>query len=162
MTKGALYYHFNSKQELVLEAMAFYLDQILEYHWVNPLKDSDKPIETLIKQIKAYQNMFLDAENFLEIQHGCPLSNFILAMSDKDEVFFTYLEKVYIKWQKAVETALQKAQENHHTKTNFNAQTQAIFIMSSLEGSIGSAKALNDKEVLISSIEILNTYIKNL
>lgn len=162
VTKGALYYHFTSKHDLVLKSMTFYLEQILEYHWVQVLKSSPTPIKTLVQQIKAYETMFLDPENFLDIKHGCPLNNFILDMSDKDEVFFEYLKEVYLKWQKAIEMALVKAQDKQETKTKFNAKAQAIFIISSFEGSIGSAKALHDEKVLKSSISILITHINSL
>ncbi len=162
ITKGSIYYHFKSKHDLVLSSMKYYLEQILSHHWLEPLEQSDKPIETLINQIKQYQNMFSDSESFLELKHGCPLSNFILDMSDKDELFFEYLKDVYMRWKESIETALLKAQELKQTNTEFNANEQAIFIISSLEGSIGSAKAFNDKKVLEGGLSILEVHIRQL
>lgn len=162
MTKGAMYYHFKSKHALVLATMQHYLESILVNHWVEPLAAAENPIETLVKQIDGYYAMFADEENLLDIKHGCPLSNFILDMSDTDEEFFNYLGSVYQRWQDAVEAALVKAQSQKQTKTDFDAKKQALFILSSVEGCIGSAKAYNNLESLKNSFEILTTYIKNL
>lgn len=161
-TKGAMYYHFSSKEELVLSSMKFYLEQILQYHWVEPLEKSEAPIQTLIEQIVKYKEMYYDEESFLDIKHGYPLSNFILDMSDKEEVFFVYLDDIYNRWQGTVEKALQKAEDKNQTHTAFDAKEQALFILASLGGSIGSAKASNDLKVLDTSTNILIDYLQKL
>lgn len=162
ITKGAMYYHFSNKNELVLASMKHYLEYVLESHWIAPFEKSDKPIETLTQQINAYLDMYTDTESFLEIKHGCPLMNFVLDMSDKDEAFFTYLQSVYTRWQESVNQALQKAQELKQTKTQFDTNDQALFILSSVEGSIGVAKAHNNLESLKRSFGVLTRYIERL
>lgn len=162
ITKGAMYYHFSNKNELVLASMKHYLEYVLESHWIAPFEKSDKPIETLTQQINAYLDMYADTESFLEIKHGCPLMNFVLDMSDKDEAFFTYLQSVYTRWQESVNKALQKAQELKQTKTQFDTNDQALFILSSVEGSIGVAKAHNNLESLKRSFGVLTRYIERL
>ncbi|MCK4737771.1 MAG: TetR/AcrR family transcriptional regulator [Sulfurimonas sp.] len=162
MTKGAMYYHFKSKQALVLATVKDYLEHTLNEQWVTPLKESDEPIKTLIEQIEAYHSMFADRKHFLDIKHGSPLSNFVLDMSDKDEELFTYLKSAYEIWQLSVEDALTKAKSQKQTKTDFDSKNQALFIISSIEGSIGSAKAYNDLSNLKNSFDILSNYIKNL
>lgn len=162
ITKGAMYYHFSNKNDLVLASMQHYLEYILESHWIAPFAESDKPIETLIRQINAYLDIYADPESFLDIQHGCPLINFVLDMSDKDEAFFTYLKSVYFRWQESVTNTLQKAQQLHLPTTDFDPAEQALFIISSIEGSIGVAKAHNDIELLRTSFAVLTRYIQKL
>lgn len=162
VTKGAMYYHFNSKNELVLASMQYYLEYILQSHWIEPFNDNNEPLQVLIQQINKYLVMYADTGSFLDIKHGCPLMNFVLDMSDKDESFFIYLQSVYTRWQESVNNALQKAQELNQTKTQFNADDQARFIISSIEGSIGVAKAHNSLEVLRKSFTVLTEYIQRL
>ena len=162
ITKGSMYYHFQSKHDLVLSSIKYYLEQILKNHWIDPLEHSTKPIETLTQQIKLYQDMFNDPKSFLDIKHGCPLSNFILDMSDKDELFFDYLKNVYLRWNGSIKKALDRAKELQQTKTDFNSENQAIFIMSSLEGIIGSSKAFNDVKIFERGISVLEEYINQL
>jgi len=162
VTKGAMYYHFDSKNRLVLATMQHYLEMLLEAHWIAPFEESDAPIETLINQINDYLAMFADEKKILKIKHGCPLSNFVLDMSDKDEAFFQYLQSVYSRWQDSNEKALTKAQILKQTKTDFKANEQALFIISSIEESIGSAKAFNNINTLQKSFGVLTTYIQKL
>ena len=162
MTKGAMYYHFKSKHALVLATMDHYLELILNEHWIKPFENSEKPIETLVNQINLYKDMFSNKKHFLSIQHGCPLSNFILDMSDKDDAFFKYLASVYTRWQESVEKALTKAQILKQTNTKFDSNKQALFIISSIEGCIASAKAYNELDALNNSLEVLTEYINNL
>ncbi len=88
--------------------------------------------------------------------------NFVLDMSDKDESFFLYLQSVYSRWQESVKNTLQSAKDLNQTKTNFNPNDQALFIISSIEGSIGLAKAHNNIEILRASFAVLTGHIQNL
>lgn len=162
ITKGAMYYHFSNKNELVLASMKYYLENILQAHWIDPFTQSDQPVQTLIGQINAYLDVYADSGSPLDIKHGCPLINFVLDMSDKDDTFFLYLQSVYARWQESIDKALQTAQALKQTKTDFNASDQALFIISSIEGSIGVAKAHNDLERLRKSFAVLTDYIRNL
>lgn len=162
MTKGAMYYHFKSKHDLTLAAMQHYLEDLLNKQLLVLTQENDKPIEAIVEHIEAYYRMFADKEHFLDIKHGSPFSNFVLDMSDKDEELFEYLKSVYERWQLSVEDALTKAKMKKQTKTEFDAKKQALFIISSIEGSIGSAKAYNSLDVLQDSFEVLNNYIKTL
>lgn len=161
MTKGSIYYHFSSKNDLILATMEHYVEAML-LHWIEPLNTSETPIETLVQQIDSLYNLYADKDAFLDVRHGCPLNNFIQDMSDKDEMFFNYLKSVYLRWQESIQIALTKAQILKQTHTQFNATKQALFIMSSIEGSIGSAKAYKDLDTLQDSFEVLNDYLRAL
>jgi len=162
MTKGSLYYHFPSKDKLVAETMEHYIESILISHWIDPLTNTESPIEVLVEQINSLYAMYANKDVFLDVKHGCPLNNFIQDMSDKNEMFFKYLEGVYSRWQESIEKALTKAQILKQTKSDFNPKMQALFIMSSVEGSIGSAKAFNRLKTLKDSFEGLTQHIRTL
>ena len=84
LTKGAMYYHFKNKNELILAAMEHYLEETLISQWIEPLENCDNPKKAIINQIKAFYEAFNNPEYYLNIKHGCPLSNFVLDMSDKE------------------------------------------------------------------------------
>ncbi|NOQ30654.1 MAG: TetR family transcriptional regulator [Helicobacteraceae bacterium] len=162
LTKGAMYYHFKNKNELVLASMKCYLDEILISQWVDPLENSEKPKKAIINQINLFYKAFENKDYFLDIKHGCPLSNFVLDMSDKDELFFTYLHSVYERWQISVKEALIRAIDLKQTNSNFDADKQALFIISSIEGIICTAKAHNSLKHLHNGFEVINDYIESL
>ncbi len=162
LTKGAMYYHFKNKNDLVLSSMQHYLEFILESHWTAPLAKSEQPLTTLVEQINALYDLYADDSAFLSVKHGCPLNNFIQDMSDKEEEFFKYLQSIYSRWQENIEMALFKAQNLKQTKSEFKPKEQALFIVSAIEGSICSAKANNDLKTLKISFDVLNHYIASL
>lgn len=162
MTKGAMYYHFKSKHALVLATLKYNLENMLQNYWIEPLKDTKEPIKAITDQICAYCTMFADKNNFLDIKYGCPMSNFIQDMSAKDEEIFEYLKSIYKRWQISVEEALDRAKIQQQTNTEFDSRRQALFIISSLEGTIGSAKAYNDPQALQDSLRTLIDYIEKL
>jgi AcrR family transcriptional regulator len=162
MTKGAMYYHFKSKNDLVLSSMTYYLESMLESHWLAPLAQSEQPIKTIMEQVDKLYFLYESDEGFVTVKHGCPLNNFIQDMSDKEDNFFAYLQSVYSRWQESFAFALFKAQNLKQTKTNFQPKEQAIFIISAIEGSICSAKANNDLNTLRISFSVLNKYIESL
>jgi len=162
LTKGAMYYHFTNKNELVLATMQHYIGYMLNSHWIEPLDEADKPVEKLVTQINALYALYASKDAFLDVKHGCPLNNFINDMSNKEEEFFRYLQDIYAQWQESIEKALTKAQILKQTKKDFNPKEQALFIMSSIEGSITSAKAYNNLPSLKISFDILNKYIQEL
>ena len=162
LTKGALYYHFLTKDSLVLATMECYIEDFINSHWIEPIQNSDKPIEAIITQINSHYAMYTNKKSIFDVKHGCPINNFIMDMSNKNEDFFKYLEGAYKNWQESFEKALTKAQTLKQTKTDFDAREQALFIISAIEGSIGSAKAYNDLATLEGSYKTLTKYIKNL
>lgn len=161
MTKGALYYHFKSKHELVLETIKSCLEALIVDSWTT-VELSDTPILSLIEQCQIYESMFTDKECYLEVKHGSPLGNFTLDMSDTDVEISLYLKSVYSRWQNLLEKALTKAKTLQITKTDFNAKRQAMYIVSTIEGIIGSAKAKNDVRSMHDGFEILTKHIKAL
>lgn len=162
MTKGAMYYHFKNKNDLVLSSMTFYLEFMLNSHWVEPLAQSEQPLVTIVEQINKLYYLYESDEGFVTVKHGCPLNNFIQDMSNKEEEFFKYLQSVYNRWQESFSLALFKAQNLKQAKTTFNPKEQALFMVSAIEGSICSAKANNDLNTLRVSFNVLNDYINSL
>ena len=162
MTKGAMYYHFKSKHALVLSTITYYLDDMLKKQWIKPFENSEKPIETLVNQINEYKDMFSDKDSFLDVKHGSALVNFISDMSNSDDEISKYLQSVQSRWKESIEKALTKAQILKQTKTDFDAKKQSLFIISSIEGNVSSAKSYNDLNVLHDTFEVLIDYIENL
>ena len=162
LTKGALYYHFKTKDEMVIASIEHYIEMILHAHWIEPLLEEDSSIETIIKQINALYDGYADENSLISVEHGCPLNNFIMDMSDKNEAFFIYLKSVYKRWEESIEKVLTKAQILKLTHGKVDSRDEALFIISSIEGSIGSAKAYNDLNALRRSFNSIIKYIRTL
>lgn len=69
MTKGALYYQFDSKEALGYAVVDEIVASLTREKWVRPLQNAKNPIDTLIRIV---QFTSLKPE---DLQRGCPLNN---------------------------------------------------------------------------------------
>src|SRR5260370_30297117 len=91
VTKGALYYHFESKEALGHAIIEEIIGEFTRDRWVLPLQRSkDKnPVDALIGIVQAIPARPRDARS------GCPLGNLAQEMSQLDEQFRKRLERVF-------------------------------------------------------------------
>ncbi|HWO38416.1 MAG TPA: TetR/AcrR family transcriptional regulator, partial [Candidatus Acidoferrum sp.] len=106
VTKGALYYHFESKEALGYAIIEEIVAKLTGDRWMLPLqrsKDKD-PIDALIGIVRALPHRPRD------VKRGCPLVNLAQEMSQLDEQFRKRLERIFKAWQEDIATALREGQ----------------------------------------------------
>src|SRR6516165_2675151 len=106
VTKGALYYHFESKEALGHAIIEEIVAEITKDRWLRPLQQSkDKnPIDALIGIVQAIPARPRD------VKRGCPLVNLTQEMSLLNEPFRKRLERIFRAWQEGIAAALQEGQ----------------------------------------------------
>src|SRR5580692_9444899 len=106
VTKGALYYHFESKEALGHAIIEEIIAEITRDRWLHPLEQSkDKnPIDALIGIVQAIPARPRD------VRRGCPLVNLTQEMSLINEPFRKRLERIFQTWQEGIVTALREGQ----------------------------------------------------
>jgi AcrR family transcriptional regulator len=105
VTKGALYYHFDSKEALGYALVEEVIAPDLRAKWLHPLQKSKDPIETLIGIVQS------ESVQPEDVRGGCPLNNLAQEMSPLDEGFRKRLEAVFHEWQEGVASALREGQD---------------------------------------------------
>ena len=102
VTKGALYYHFESKEALGRAIIEEVVAEITKDRWLRPLQRSkDKnPIDALIAIVQAIPARPRD------VKRGCPLVNLTQEMSLINEQFRKRLQRIFKTWQEGIVTAL--------------------------------------------------------
>jgi len=138
LTKGALYHHFPTKDELGLAVIDEVVREGLDAMMFAPLRESDTPFETLL-EIVHRKAQRADLEN---VSLGCPLNNLMQEMSPLNAAFKKRLNAVLATWQGAVADALLRAQKQGTVRRDVDCHAAALFIVSSWEGCVGVAKAM--------------------
>lgn len=158
LTKGALYHHFPTKQALGLAVIDEVIKARLERLIFNPLRDSERPVETLLEIIATIHERV--PGEFITL--GCPLNNLIQEMSPLDETFKTRLNGVLTRWQIVVEETLRRGQAQGMVRADVDAQAAALFVVSAWEGCIGIAKNLQSPETFALCMKQLHGYVAGL
>jgi len=140
VTKGALYYHFKSKEALGYAIIEEIVAKLTRDRWMLPLqrsKDKD-PIDTLIGIVRAIPHRPRD------VKGGCPLVNLAQEMSQLDEQFRKRLERIFHAWQEGIAMALRKGQSEGTVRRDLNPDETASFLIAMVEGYEVLAKNAQD------------------
>jgi TetR/AcrR family transcriptional regulator, transcriptional repressor for nem operon len=141
VTKGALYYHFDSKEALGYAIVEEIIANLTRDRWLRPMLGNGQPIDLLIGIVRRIP---VSPEN---IRGGCPLLNLALEMSPLDEQFRRRLEKVFQAWQEGVATLLRKGQSQGTVRRDLNPDEIASFLVAMVEGYASLAKVAQDAKV---------------
>ena len=143
VTKGALYYHFESKEALGHTIIEEIIAEIVRDRWVLPLQRSkDKnPVDALIGIVQAIPARPRD------VRSGCPLVNLAQEMSQLDEQFRKRLEMVFHAWQEEIALALRRGQSQGIVRRDLVPEATASFLIAMVEGYEVLAKNAQDAKV---------------
>ena len=158
VSKGALYHHFDSKEDLGLAIIEEIVAEITRDRWARPLqrsKDKD-PIDALIGVVQAIPARPRD------VKGGCPLANLTQEMSQLDEQFRKRLERIFHFWQEAIATTLRRGQSQGTVRGDLVPEETASFLIALVEGYEVLAKNAQDAKVWNAGIRNIVGWLKSL
>lgn len=157
LAKGALYHHFPNKKTLGYAV----IDEIIFEH----MKESiDTSMNVFDHSIDAICNALCMDDNITEEQVtlGCPLNNLAQEMAGLDKGFKDRLSRIYNFWTNTIADSLREGKRQGHVKSDVNEEATALFLISALQGIIGSAKCMQSKAALRQMSDTLRLYIQSL
>lgn len=157
LTKGALYHHFKNKKELALAVIEEGIAPFIRSHWEN-----DDINENVAARLQKTFSGILTGVSEKELMLGCPLNNLIQEMSPVDEDFRRVLNDIVQEWRDVTAKHLKFGQENGQIRSDIDPVAVATFIVSSVEGTIGTTKASRDPMWALISMKTLCEYIGTL
>jgi TetR/AcrR family transcriptional regulator, transcriptional repressor for nem operon len=140
-TKGALYYHFGSKEALGHAIVEEIVANLTRDKWLLPLQQGKNPIDTLIGIVQRTSVRREDVEG------GCPLVNLAQEMSPLDEQFRKRLERIFRAWQEGIAAALRRGQSEGTVRRDLVPEETAGFLIATYEGYVLLAKNAQDPKV---------------
>lgn len=158
LTRGALYHHFPSKLALGYAVIDELFTGYMQHLWIHPLSQTDNPIDAIEHSI--HDTYECHREEL--IKYGCPLNNLSQEMSAVDEGFRERINDQYEIWQTALSDALQRGQAFGQVRVDIDVNEVALFIVATIEGSIGLAKNNQSESTLTSCTRILLDYLNGL
>jgi AcrR family transcriptional regulator len=158
LTKGALYHHFPTKQELGLAVINEVVSNQLDLMIFRRMRESVRPVQTLLQIIDESRHQTeLEA-----ISLGCPLNNLMQEMSPLDKDFQGCLNSILSVWQSAVEDALRSEQKTGAVRPDVDCHAAALFIVSAWEGCIGISKSQQSLKNFSLCMKQLHSYVLGL
>jgi TetR/AcrR family transcriptional regulator, transcriptional repressor for nem operon len=158
VTKGALYYHFESKEALGYAIIEEIVAEMTRDRWLRPLQRSkDKnPIDALIGIVKAIPGRPRD------VKGGCPLVNLTQEMSQLDEQFRKRLERIFHAWQEGIAITLRSGQSQGTVRRDLVPEETASFLIAMVEGYEVLAKNAQDAKVWNGGVRNIVGWLRSL
>jgi len=156
VTKGALYYHFKSKEALGYAVVEEIIAPDVHGKWVRPLQGVRDPIDALIG---AVQRIPIRPE---DVRGGCQLNNLAQEMSPLDAGFRNRLAIIFDDWREAVASVLREGQSQGSVRGDVEPADAAGLLIAMVEGYGSLAKNAQDPKVMKAGIKNIVDWLKSL
>jgi TetR/AcrR family transcriptional regulator, transcriptional repressor for nem operon len=156
VSKGALYYHFDSKETLGYAVVEEIVAKFTRDRWLRPMLSEGQPIDILIGVVRRIPARPKD------VRAGCPLLNLAQEMSPLDEQFRKRLENIFLDWQEGIATLLRKGQSQGTVRRDLNPDETASFLVAMVEGYATLAKNAQDAKVWHAGIRNIVEWLRSL
>ena len=157
VTKGALYYHFKSKDEMGLAIIKEVMYPAMHSTMVKPLVDARDPQDEIYTMMKDV----LEDEHFFNVRYGCPAVNLIEEMAPLNARFAKALKRLFEEWKDAITISLEEAKKEKNVNANLNSEQVAVFVLSGYSGIRNLGKILG-KSCYTIYLEELKNYLKTI
>jgi AcrR family transcriptional regulator len=156
VTKGALYYHFDSKEALGYAVVDEVIAPDLRRTWLRPLESGKDPIDTLIGVV---QNIPVRPA---VVRGGCPLNNLAQEMSPLHAGFRRRLAAVFDGWREAIASILRRGQAERSVRRHVEPDDAAGLLIAMVEGYGSLAKNAQDPKVMKAGIRNIVGWLRSL
>ena len=157
LAKGALYHHFPNKKAIgyaVVEEIIHPKSRLI-YEGV---ADAVDPITA---QREILKNA-CECVSEHEVELGCPVNNLAQEMAGLDTGFKERLNSIYYDWAEAIECALISGQKSGMVRSDIKPKSVSVFLVSTIQGLLGTAKCMQSKAILTELTEVLCDYLESL
>lgn len=158
-TKGALFHHFASKQELGYAVVDEVIAPLLKQRWLQPLRENADPITALQRAFEHYVNEDINAGHFVQ---GCPMNNLAQEMSPLDGGFKDRIDALYSEWRKVSAAALAAGIQAGTVRKDISPESAAALVVAGQMGIWGSGKSSGSAETMRLAARAINDYLESL
>jgi AcrR family transcriptional regulator len=158
-TKGALFHHFDGKQELGYAVVDEIIGPLLLERWLDPLENSTDPLPDLQAAFRRFVALDIQTGSWL---NGCPMNNLAQEMSPLDDGFYERINRLYETWRERYAVFVARGVEMGTVKANTNPNNAAALIVAAQMGIWGSGKSSRNQDVMRQAAEGLCEYLESL
>lgn len=148
--KGSMYHFFESKKDMALVCIKEKIYERFVQRYSSILALESGYLEAFIDGLKDTTQR--------DFNKGCPIANIVQEMSNIDEDFKVLMEEIYQTFRKNIKDILDISIQKNEMK-ECDSTKLALYIASTLEGAILSAKATGNIQDYVDVVDILSSYI---
>lgn len=154
LQKGGIYNHFQSKDELALQAFDYAIACVSK-HYRAALRNQ----RHAIGRLQAIIGVFSNFADHPPIRGGCPLLNTAVESDDTHPALRERTQQAMNSWLHLIRRIIETGIEKGEIRSDVNADEFATIITATLEGAIMMSKLYGDSIYMQRAVNHLNQYI---
>lgn len=159
-TKGAFFYHFETKDALLLALITRFADQDKD-QLGQLLERASKLTSDPLQQLLVLVGLLIEELGKLtEPYRGCLYASFVYQHGLTSPPIVDVVRKAMERWRVVVAEKLRAAVKKHPPARAFDPETVADGLLTAIEGGIVLSKALNDPSLLATQLRHYQTYVE--
>jgi AcrR family transcriptional regulator len=158
LSKGAFYYHFQSKEDFFISIVQNLIVRKVYSMMIEPIEGKEDPFKAIEL---CFENAMSTAEHN-ELDYGFVLSNFITEFNGRNELISKYLRDIYKVWEVNIVSILQKGKTDGYVARHVDSEAVATFLISSFMGVRMLMVEGNSKQLSYQFLQQLRQYLKSL
>jgi TetR/AcrR family transcriptional regulator, transcriptional repressor for nem operon len=156
LQKGGIYNHFNSKEQLAVEAFDYAFAHISER-----MVDYLKGTKNGLARLTAIVQFFADYFEHPPVKGGCILLNTAIESDDTQPVLRERVLHAMDMWRDLIRRTVQKGIHYGDIRPEVDPDSMATLVIATLEGAMMLTKLYNDSTHLRRAVEHLLDYIQH-
>lgn len=156
LEKGGIYNHFDSKDDLALEAFDYAVDLIRQ-----ELQIAIKDKRDAIDRLKAVMGVFRAIPDGTPLAGGCPVLNTSIESDDAHPMLRNHARRAMDEWREFIQRVVVKGIERGQIRPEINADKLVSFFIATLEGGVMMSKLYGDSIHMSRVVVYLENYLDN-
>ncbi|MBW4620533.1 MAG: TetR/AcrR family transcriptional regulator [Cyanosarcina radialis HA8281-LM2] len=156
LQKGGIYNHFQSKDEIALEAFDFAVN-CMQQKFMGALKGKRHAVERLMAIFSVYEQM---ADDPL-LQGGCPILNTAVESDDTHPALRQRAQLAMDGWRSVIQRIVNKGIQRGELHSTVDPDTVATISIATIEGAVMLGKLYGDPIYVERALNHLKNYVQN-
>ncbi len=155
LTKGAIYFYFQNKQELAVEAFKLNVKKV-----TLPLAVQLSQCANSLEKLQALTNYYRDYYTIIADNGGCPILNMGADSNNINPALFDTVKKVSKRLEKDLIIIIQNGVNNNEIKPGIDADRYGKNIYAMIEGSVFMAITRDDGSYINDMMDMIDQLIQ--
>lgn len=130
LSKGAFYYHFQSKEDFFISIIQNLMVTKVYSMLIEPIEGKENPLLAIYECLDDA----LETAEYNDLDYGFMVHNFLTEFNGRHPIITTYLKDILKVWEVNIVTVLQKGKTDGYIDRHINSEGVASFIISSFLG----------------------------
>jgi len=154
LTKGAIYHHFENKDELALAALEYNLRFVSDANFA-AVKEKTHSCDKLT----TFAEVFLKNYDIMKQMGGCPVVNAAIDSDDVNEQIKNRVCRFIKMWRKSVKDIIEQGKSRSEIRPGTDAESFAMNFISTIEGSLAISKVTDDRKFLENAVALVKSLV---